>query len=330
MDFKAIIGNDSLKALISSHIRNRTLSHAYIIEGPKGSGKRTFAREICKALCCNDGNSSLPCGSCISCKRIDDGYNTDIYTLNKGDKASISVEDVRNMTATLGYYPDDGDKKIYIIEEADKMTVQAQNALLLSLEDPPAYVVFLLLCEDSTALLETVRSRAQILKTEIFSREYTINYLKKHPLCKNATDEQLTKAAAVSRGALGEAVNAINEKKQKSASVSADAEHLIELFCTGTKADAVVFASTLKYSRSEFEKFFEYALFAVRDLLCAKCNGSDTAYYADIKTAADLARRLNISKLTKIYDALTTAKDDITKNNAHIYAVMTTLAASAV
>lgn len=330
MDFKAIIGNDSLKALIASHIKSRTLSHGYIIEGPKGSGKRTLAREICKALCCIDSDPSIPCGACRSCKRIDDGYNTDIFVLNKGDKASISVEDVRNMTSTLGYYPDDGDKKIYIIEEADKMTVQAQNALLLSLEDPPAYVVFLLLCEDSSALLETVRSRAQVLKTEIFSREYIIEYLKSHPFCKKATDEQLAKAAAVSRGALGEALNAISEKKQKSSSVSADAEHLIELFCTGTKAEAVVFASTLKYSRAEFELFFEYALFAVRDLLCAKCNGDTTTYYADIQTASDLARRLNVSKLTKIYDALTAAKDDITKNNAHIYAVMTTLAASAV
>jgi len=137
MDFENIIGNDSLKTLIASHIRNKTLSHAYIIEGPKNSGKKLLAKEISKALCCEAAGISLPCGQCRSCKRIDAGYNTDIFTLSRGEKATIAVDDVRGMTDTLGYYPDDGETKVYIIDEADRMTTQAQNALLLSLEEPP-------------------------------------------------------------------------------------------------------------------------------------------------------------------------------------------------
>ncbi|MBE6586862.1 MAG: hypothetical protein E7647_00440 [Ruminococcaceae bacterium] len=330
MDFDRIIGNDGMKSLIASHIRSKTLSHAYIIEGPKGSGKRTVAKEICKALSCEDPSHSLPCGNCRSCKRIEDGYDTDIFTLTKGDKASISVDDVRRMTDTLGYYPDDGDNKVYIIEEAEKMTPQAQNALLLSLEEPPSYVVFLLLTDDSTSLLETVRSRAQSLKTEVFSTEFCAKWLRSHPLAKNASDEEIADACAVGRGSLGKALSTLSEKNSHSTSISKDAARLIELLCTGSPSDAIIFASGIKYSRGEFEEFFEYALFAVRDLISAKCNSDTTTYYADSETARNLASRTKLTKLAKIYEALTAAKDDITKHNAQIYAVMTTLAASAV
>ncbi len=329
MDFEKIIGNDSLKSLIGSHIRNKTLSHAYIIEGPRYSGKKTLAKEICKALCCEAPGETLPCGVCRSCKRIEDGYNTDIYTLNSGDKASIQVQDVREMTSTLGFYPDDGDVKIYVIEEADKLTTQAQNALLLSLEEPPAYVVFLLLSENSQNLLETVRSRAQIFRTQTFSTDFTARWLTDNPAAKRASQEAVYSAATVSRGALGAALLALSDKTSTASAISKDAGKLVELLCKNQKSETIAFASGMKYSRREYEDFFDYALFAVRDLISVKCGGCDTAYYPDEDTAAEIARLSKLSKLSNIYSALVSAKDDITKNNAHIYAVMMTLAASA-
>lgn len=328
MDFQNIIGNNSLKTLISSHIRSKTLSHAYIIEGLVGSGKKTLAKEISKALCCENKNDSLPCQKCRSCLRTDEGYNTDIYTLSKGDKATISVDDVREMTQTLGYYPDDGDVKIYIIEDSERMTVQAQNALLLSLEEPPSYVVFLLLTVDASLLLETVRSRAQTLKTETFSASFVANWLRSLPEAKRHSDEEISTAASVSRGALGAALSTLTEKSSKSAAITSDASTLIDLLCKDSKSEAIIFASGLKYSRAEFELFFDYAVFAVRDLLSAKCNSDTTVFYADTETAKDKSSRTRITKLMRIYDALLSARDDITQSNAHIYAVMTTLAAS--
>lgn len=330
MDFKNIIGNESLKALLSSHIKNRSLSHAYIIEGPKGSGKKTLAKEICKALCCTSHSSDLPCGSCRSCKRIEEGYNTDIYILNCGDKASISVDDVRSLTSTIGYYPDDGDIKVYIIEDSEKMTVQAQNALLLSLEEPPSYVIFLLLTKDSTALLETVRSRAQILRCQVFDSAFTADWLRRHPSAKNHSEDDIKTASAVSRGALGEALASLTQKNSKSTAISKDAAELVSLLCGKSRSEAIIFASKVKYSRAEFEEFFDYALLAVRDLICAKCKNDSTTYYPDSYTAAELAKKAPLAKLSRIFDALTKAKEDITKHNAQIYAVMMTLAASAV
>jgi len=329
--FNRVIGNGSIRSLMSSHIKNKTLSHAYIIEGAKGSGKRTIAKEICKAVCCEDRNAdTFPCNSCRSCMRIEDGLNTDIMTVNRGEKASIQVEDIRELCQTMGYYPDDGDAKVYIIEEADKMTPAAQNALLLSLEEPPSYVIFLLLTEDSSFLLETVRSRAQTLKTELFSTSFVADWLRSNPKCKGFDVAEIQNAASVSRGSLGTALSVLLDKSSKSASISENAGKLVELLCSDKRSDAIIFASGIKYSRIEFEEFFDDALFALRDIIATKFNAEDSLYFADEDTAAGIASRQKLSKLSKIYDALVSAKEDITKNNAQIYAVMTTLAALSV
>ena len=329
--FVKIIGNEAIRTLMSSHIQHKTLSHAYIIEGPKGSGKRTIAKEFCKALfCTNRSAHHFPCNNCRSCARIEENLNTDIMTLNRGEKPSIQVEEIRELCQTMGYYPDDGDFKVYIIEEADKMTTAAQNALLLSLEEPPSYVVFLLLTEDSSFLLETVRSRAQTLKTELFSTSNVANWLREHPKCRNFEDAEIVSAASVSRGSLGVALSVLCDKGSKSAEISESARKFIELLCTNKRSEAVIFASGIKYSRVEFEEFFDHAIFALRDLMATKFNTSETLYYADVENAVTISSKQKIAKLTKLYDALVCAKDDITKNNAQIYAVMTTLAAQSV
>ncbi len=329
VDFKNIIGNRSITSLMASHIRNRSLSHAYIIEGPEGSGKKTIVKEICKALYCQNKDKVLPCNDCKNCRRVEDGYNTDIYRLSLTDKASISVNDIRDLTDTLGYYPDDGDVKVYIIEDCERMTPQAQNALLLSLEEPPSYVVFFLLTTDSTSLLETVRSRAQTIKTQVFSIEDTANWLRDQNAAKNISEDEISTAAAISRGSLGKALLAISKKDAKKASIAKEAMTLVELLCSGSKSDTLVFASGLKYSRAEFEQFFDYAIFAMRDVLASKYPRGNTTFYSNLESARKLSSKLQITKISNIYDALVSAKEDITKNNGHIYTVMMTLAAAA-
>ena len=329
MDFENIFGNKPLISLMAGHIRNHSLSHAYIIEGPEGSGKRTIVKEICKAIYCSSSDSSLPCNTCKDCKRTENGYNTDIYRLSLNDKASISVNDVREMTDTLGYYPDDGNVKVYIIEDCEKMTPQAQNALLLSLEEPPSYVVFFLLTTDSSALLETVRSRSQTLKTQIFSIEETANWLRAQNAAKNTDESSINTASAISRGSLGKALTAISKKESKNASMASNAKTFVELLCSGSRSDAIVFAAGIKYSRAEFEQFFDYAIFAIRDILACKYKNPRTTFYGNIENARELSNKMQITKITAIYDSLVSAKEDITKNNGHICTVMTTLAASA-
>jgi len=146
--FPEIIGNSVIKNYIGNDIISGNNSHAYIIEGPEGSGKRSTAKAIAASLACRERTSdsfSLPCGTCDNCHRIYGDISGDVVWITSGDKASIGVEEIRNIKNGLYVTPNDSDFRTYIIVNAERMTVQAQNALLLTLEEPPSFVVFLLL-----------------------------------------------------------------------------------------------------------------------------------------------------------------------------------------
>ena len=120
--FSALYGNEKTKNLIGRDIFEKKQHHAYILEGPTGSGKHILAREIAKALLClREDAHTLPCNICPHCKKIDAQSHTDIAYVNSGDKASLAVETVRETLATLSYAPDEGNYKIYIFEDAEKM-----------------------------------------------------------------------------------------------------------------------------------------------------------------------------------------------------------------
>lgn len=160
-DFASVPGNDELKRRLARSIRENTLGHAYVLEG---SGIiLPFAKEIAKAVLCR-GNGTIPCGECDACRKIDAGTHPDVTFISRGDRASIGVDTIRSVRAEAYIIPSEAERKIYVIEDADTMTAEAQNAFLLTLEEPPEYVLYLLLCRNSDNLLETVRSRAPSLR----------------------------------------------------------------------------------------------------------------------------------------------------------------------
>ena len=147
--FSDMVGNEALRLRLARDVREKTLSHAYLLEGARGSGKHMLALRIAMALACEhreEHSSPLPCMHCASCKKILDGNSPDVIWLRREDKATVGVEGVRRIRSDVYVAPHELDAKIYIIEDAHLMTTQAQNALLLTLEEPPSYVLFLLLC----------------------------------------------------------------------------------------------------------------------------------------------------------------------------------------
>ena len=178
--FEKIAGNGALKEQISRNITGNTLSHAYIIEGPQGSGRHTLAYNIAAALSCSsDGN--IPCGKCKSCEKIFSHKSPDVITVSlEEDRVTMGVETIRALKEDMVIAPNDLTHKVYIIEDANTMTVQAQNAFLLSLEEPPEYVVFFLICESSASLLETVRSRAPAYRMRRLDENEVRDYLLKN------------------------------------------------------------------------------------------------------------------------------------------------------
>ncbi len=156
MGFAALLGNSRLKEnLAQSFLKNRT-SHFYLISGPSGSGKRTLARLLAAALLCE--RADKPCGSCEACRKVFAGSHPDVITVTDAQHKTVAVKLVRQAREDLYIKPHEGKKKIYIFPQ--ELGLEGQNALLKSLEEPPAYGVFLLLTENPEQLLPTIRSRA--------------------------------------------------------------------------------------------------------------------------------------------------------------------------
>lgn len=325
--FSRLCGNKRAVSMIAPKIEKDIHSHAYIIEGPKGSGKHTLAREICKALfCTGESSDTFPCEKCRFCRMTDEGISTDICVLSREDRATISVEATRGMLSTLNYAPDEGKYKVYIIDEADRMTPPAQNALLLSLEEPPSYVVFLLLCTDSAKLLETVRSRAVLIRTELFGVDFTADWLRKQDavIKSGVGEDEIMRAAKMSGGAPGAALEYLTNSSVKKLAEAAG--QLCDCLCRSSLSQRLACVSAMKYSRIEYEKLFSYTLNALRDLIAVKSGGSETLYYPDAGAAYAVCSRVKMKKLLCLYDAVDDAKRSICDMNASAPTVMFALA----
>ena len=176
-----IVGNRAVCEKLCRDVLASKLSHALILEGPQGTGKHTIAKSVAAALACSEKSTSstVPCGTCLGCRKVFEDKSPDVALINRGEKATLGVDVIRFLREDVRIVPNDLDFKIYIIEEADKMTDEAQNAFLLTLEEPPSYAVFILLCENASSLLETIRSRAPVLRTEPISNEDLDAYISK-------------------------------------------------------------------------------------------------------------------------------------------------------
>lgn len=163
-----IIGQKVLVSNLRQIIENDRIDFAYLFVGPDGMGKKTIAGMFAKAILCTSGLSE-PCEECLNCRQFTSGNHPDV-TLVKPQKTSIGIEEIRTMRKELNTRPYQSDRKIVIIEDAHLLTFQAQNALLKSLEEPPTYVVFLLLSQRLQGMLPTVLSRLKVFRLQRLSK----------------------------------------------------------------------------------------------------------------------------------------------------------------
>ncbi len=169
---------DDIAGAASNHLRGEMQSarvvHAYLFAGPAGTGKRSLADICARALLCT-GQGEKPCEMCPACRQFESGDHPDVLRL-KPEK-SIGVEAVRHLIDALSIHPYEADKHVVLIEDADKMTVQAQNALLKTLETPPGNAVFFLTTSQMTALLPTIISRCRIVRFSLLEEEQELRVL---------------------------------------------------------------------------------------------------------------------------------------------------------
>ena len=200
--FTDIIGQEQLKEHLQNAISTNKVSHAYIINGERSSGKEFIARIFAMALQCEKGGAE-PCGECHSCKQALSNNQPDIVYVSHEKPNSIGVEDIRaQINGDIGIKPYSSPHKIYIMNEGEKMTVQAQNALLKTLEEPPAYAVILILTTHVEALLPTILSRCVVLNMKPVSDALVKKYLMEELA---VPDYKANICVAFARGNIGKA-----------------------------------------------------------------------------------------------------------------------------
>ena len=202
MDLSRLVGNSPLKRQLSLETARRGLSHAYIISGPAGSGKRTLAGLLSAALVCT-GGGEVPCFACPGCKKALAGIHPDvIWAGGEGDE--LNVARIRALRSDAYIKPNEAPRKVYIFQGAQDMNPSSQNALLKLLEEGPAYAAFLLLTDNAAALLPTVRSRCEVLTLSPVTLAEAEEYLLARYPDQDA--QQVRQAARRCEGLLGYAV----------------------------------------------------------------------------------------------------------------------------
>ena len=155
--FKDVAGQEAIITTLKHAIDEKKIAHAYLFCGPRGTGKTTVAKLLAKAVNCT--GDPKPCGECENCKQIENGTHPDVIEIDAA--SNNGVEEVRSLIDKVKYAPTQGQYKVYIIDEVHMMSPGAFNALLKTLEEPPAHVIFILATTEPHKILPTIISRCQ-------------------------------------------------------------------------------------------------------------------------------------------------------------------------
>lgn len=323
--FDSFIGNEKLIERLKRDVASSRISHAYIIEGVEGSGKRTLARLICMSISCSA--DERPCMECIGCSKILRDQSPDVITVTaeKG-KVQLGVDVIRKIREDSAFAPNELPKKFYIIPFADTMNDAAQNALLKILEEPPPHVMFMLLSENADNLLSTIRSRAPILRTQALDDELVCKYLTENDSTakrlRDSDPEAFNAAVKLSRGSIGKALSLVGGKRaEECLSFYRSAEQYLEMLAS--RRDAVSelkfyeFATKLATAKQRAELSAIYSLLAdaARDLvLCKLTREPKTVFYTTAEKARAVADSFALGKLMALVDVFVDAKNTLERN----------------
>ena len=323
--FTELFGNDFHKNRIADSILEGRLPHALLIDGPRGSGKRTLALSIAAALNCETAKNesyALPCGVCNSCRRIREGSFTDVKILGRSqDKATIGVKEIKDFRADMYLSATESSHKVYIIDDAESMTTEAQNALLIILEEPPKNVVIMLLCSGTDTVLTTIKSRTQYIATSRFTAEELDSYItgvSAEARTLSSTDPHAYRALLVSAdGRIGRLKELLNPKtREENEEKRREIIAIISAMSDRTRYTELYEAVTsLPTKRTEFKDALELLISALGDLIASKKTHSFMpVFFTDAKEAAGYASELALSKLVRIYDAVAHIHGECLKN----------------
>lgn len=261
--FEEIRGNTPLVEQLRRSAASGRSSHAYLFLGGAGAGKRLIANTFAKALQCE--GEKRPCDSCKSCHAFNHGNHPDvIYFQPLKNGKTYTIEDVREqLLETVDLKPFQYEKKIYIIEKADTLNIQSQNALLKTLEEPPAHAVFLLLAERAEAFLPTILSRVVVMKIRPLSAETIADYL----MQAGHLAEESHILSAYAQGRIGQALELVEDEGFRE--MRQDILDKLEALPSMSEGDAYLLAKDFEVYKNDL-RFLDIMELWYRDLLTAK------------------------------------------------------------
>lgn len=209
--FDALVGQEAVRIALTNALNMGRIAHAYLFAGPRGTGKTSTAKIFAKAVNCSEGLTSEPCGKCINCERITDGSSMDVFEIDAASNRGI--DEIRELREKVMFTPVNGRYKVYIIDEAHMLTTEAFNALLKTLEEPPAHVIFILATTEPHKIPATIHSRCQRFDFKRVTDDDIVKRLREVADGSDikADDEALRLIAAQSDGGMRDALSLLDQ-----------------------------------------------------------------------------------------------------------------------
>ena len=311
LGFRDVIGHEHLIEHLQSAIAMGKVSHAYIFDGEKGSGKNFLADRFAAALQCS-AEGEKPCGECTSCKQAEGRNHPDIIRITHEKPNTISVDDIRQqLCGDVMIKPYKGPYKIYIVDEAEKLNVQAQNALLKTIEEPPAYAVIILLTTNSESFLPTILSRCVTLHLKPAKDSVVRRYLMEQV---KIPDYQADICVAFAQGNIGKARRlALSEEFGQ---MKEHAIHLVKYIQEMDISELIFSMHKITEFKMDISDYLDLLMVWYRDVLLYKAtwNPSSIVFSDEIHTLRKMASKSSYEGIENILKALDKAKMRLTAN----------------
>lgn len=272
--FEKIIGNDNIKQQLKKSIENNQISHSYLFIGIEGIGKKLLATEFAKAILCLGDNKY--CNNCKSCIEFDGNNNPDFLYIEP-DGNSLKIEQIREMQKKVQEKPIISNKKVYIINDADKMTLEAQNSLLKTLEEPPEFATIILIGTNENAFLATIKSRCMIIHFNQIADNKMIEYLNSQGI-ENITKNMLE----LFQGSIGKALE-LKDKQEEYLKI----EKMIENISNYDLIDVTKNAEILYQTKDEIMEMLDYI-----NIILLRLSKNNVKYTNCIKIVENTKKRL--------------------------------------
>lgn len=303
-----LIGNEQTISLLRRQAQRGHLSHGYVIHGQPGSGTRTMARYLAQ-LCLCEGHTP-PCGTCCHCVKMQKNIHPDLQVIAPAEgKASISVEQMKALRQELYIAPNEAARKVYIIHDAHKMTLEAQNALLKSLEEPPEYVTMILCTPARDLLLPVILSRTSHIAMAPVSSQQMMEVL--HLRCPQRSQQELQQAVSLSNGAVGRALYVLQHSEYLAA-VDRCMEW-IRAMATRDRVGAAAFVQWLEKQKGGMDEVFPVLQQLLGDLMRCK-QGCSISLVHKQKEIADLCAEVTLPALVRMYEHVNRAQQRLAGN----------------